>query len=88
METLFFTLAAASAFIGVVSSLMMVSYCNEKGIKINWFLIRIFIFKYVSLYKELTSKENGKPGFWYYLFIISFNSLLFFTIILMLIKHG
>jgi hypothetical protein len=29
--------------------------------------------KYVSQYKRVTEKENGKPGPWFYSFVVSMN---------------
>jgi hypothetical protein len=73
---------------GVVSTIAMVSFCSDKGIKINWLLIRLLIFKYVNQYREITVKENGKPGRWYYSFIISMSLALGFAIIGLIFKNS
>lgn len=58
---------------GIVSSIRIVSYLSERGVKINWLLIRLMIIKYASQYEELTRKETGKPGWWFYSYVVSMN---------------
>lgn len=84
MEKVFLILAVVFLFWGVASSIVMTSYCSDKGIKVNWLLIRLLIFKYVSEYRRLTIEETGKPGFWFYSFIISMNSALVFALIFLI----
>ncbi len=80
MENLLFAASAVSAVWGVISMMVMVSFCSERGIKINWLLIRLFVLRYVEHYRKITIKENGKPGFWFYSFIIAINAALVFGI--------
>lgn len=80
MENLFFVAAIVSTIWGIISMMVMVSFCSERGVKINWMLIRLFVLSYVSRYREITIKENGKPGFWYYSFIVAINAALGFGI--------
>ena len=68
-------LALALVFVGVfiIFSIMIVNEVSRRGIKINFFLLRLYIIKYVHQYKKLTIQETGKPGPLYYPCIISVN---------------
>ncbi len=56
---------------GVVSSIIIVSFLQSRGVKINWFLLRLYLIKYVSQYEEITRKETGKAGAWYFSYVTS-----------------
>ncbi len=81
MPTLFLILALICVSWGVVSSIMIVSFLSGHGIKVNWLLLRIFLFRYVSQYHDMTRKETGKPGPWYTSFILSMNLALLFGVL-------
>lgn len=66
MSTLFLALALTSVAVVIVSSIAVTAYVSERGVKINYFLWRIMIFKYFNQYVAMTKKETGKPGIWYY----------------------
>jgi len=68
-------LALALVFVGVfvIFSIMIVNEVSKRGIKINFFLLRLYIIKYIHQYKQLTKKETGKVGPLYYPCIISVN---------------
>ena len=69
--------AIASVFWGVASSAMIVGELQKRGIKINWFLLRLFIAtRYVGQYRDITRKETGRTGWLYYSFVISMNTAL------------
>ncbi len=56
---------------GIVSSIFIVSFLQSRGIKINWILIKLWLIKYVSQYEEITRKETGKAGAWYFSYVTS-----------------
>ena len=68
-------LALALVFVGifVILSIMIVHEVNKRGVKINFFLLRLYIIKYIHQYKQLTKQETGKVGPLYYPTIISVN---------------
>lgn len=70
---LFLGLALVSVFWGVISSMVITAFVAARGTKINYFLHRLYIIKYVHQYKQLTEAENGEPGPWFYSFVISMN---------------
>ena len=86
MNSTLLALAILFLFWGIVSMMAMVSFCSKRGIKINWVWIRLYVFMYISQYREITIKENGKPGPWFYSFIVSMNSALFFALIGLITK--
>ena len=69
----FFAIALISVAWGIVSGMVIVSFLSARGVKINWFLIKLMIIKYVSQYEEITRKESGKAGAWFYSYAISMN---------------
>ena len=79
-------LALLSVGWGIVSGIVITSFVSERGTKINYFLYRIYIIKYVNQYKQITEEENGVPGPWFYSFVISMNMTLVFAIIGILLK--
>lgn len=66
-------LALAIVFVGlfVILSIMIVNEVSKRGVKINFFLLRLYIIKYIHQYKQLTKEETGKIGPLYYPCIVS-----------------
>jgi hypothetical protein len=66
-------LALALVFVGVfiIFSIMIVNEVSKRGIKINFFLLRLYVIKYIHQYRKLTIQETGKVGPLYYPCIIS-----------------
>ena len=80
MSNLFFLFAIISALSGVVSSIVITAWLSKRGIKINYPFIRVLIIKYVHQYRKITQQEGGKPGLWFYSFVISMNLAFIFAI--------
>ena len=83
---LFLGMALVSVVWGIVSMIAITNFVSERGTKINFFLYRIYIIKYVSQYKQITDAENGQPGPWFYSFLISMNMALVLTVIGAILK--
>ena len=81
MSNLFFMIAILSAIWGIVSSLVITSFLSERGLKINFLFFRILVIKYIHQYHKITMQENGKPGPWFYSYILSMNLALVFAIV-------
>jgi hypothetical protein len=81
MSTLFFVLALIGVAWGIAVSIMIASFLSKRGIKINFLLFRLFIFKWVGQYRKMTIEETGKPGPLFYWFITSWNLALVFAIV-------
>ena len=86
MSNVFLILAIACVLCGVVSSIMITVFLSKRGTKINYLLIRIYIFKYINQYRKITKEENGKVGSLFYSFIVSFILALLFAIVGMILK--
>ena len=81
VSDLFLGLALVSVGWGIVSMIVITSFVADRGTKINFFLYRLYIIKYLKQYKQITEAEKGVPGLWFYLFVISMNLALLFSII-------
>jgi len=81
MSTLFFILAVLGIACGIAASVMIASFLSKRGVRINYLLIRLFIFRYVRQYRKITMEETGKPGLLFYWFITSWNVALVFAIV-------
>ncbi len=86
MSNLFLTMAFLGVAWGIVSSIAIVSFLSGRGMKINYLLIRVMILKYIHEYHKLTTQENGKPGRWYYSYVISMNTALICAIVGLLLR--
>lgn len=81
ISNLLFGTAFGCVVWGVVSGIMITSFVADRGTKINFFLYRIYIFKYISQYKQITEAEDGRPGIWFYSYIFSFWGALAFALL-------
>ncbi len=70
---LFLYLAIFCALFSVVITMIIISELQKRKVKINFFLLRLFIPKYVHQYKKITLEETGKVGSLYYWFVVSIN---------------
>jgi hypothetical protein len=80
-SSFFFALAILSVLWGIVSSIVIVSYLSNRGVKISFIFFRIMILKYIHQYYTITKEENGKPGPWFYSYIIAMNAALVLAIV-------
>ena len=70
----------------VITSILIVRELVKREIKINYLFIRLFIFKYVKQYKEITTKESGKPGSLYFFWIAVINLELILFLVWLALK--
>ena len=87
MSMFFFIPALVSFIFGIVFMIMITSFLSNRGIKINYILLRLYIIKYVHQYRKITMEENGKPGNLFYAFIVSMNLALVLAIIGIILKN-
>lgn len=83
---LFLGLGLVSLGWGIVSMIVITSFVAERGTKINFFLYRLYIIKYVNLYKQITEAEDGQPGPWFYSFTVSMNFALLCSVVGLILK--
>ncbi|MCK5786602.1 MAG: hypothetical protein KAH54_08610 [Candidatus Sabulitectum sp.] len=60
-----------AAIFGIFYMIKILNYLSSKGMKINWFLLRLKWFTYMSRYRELTVEETGEVGPFHRGYIIS-----------------
>ena len=88
LSNVFLILAIVCVLSGVAFSVMITAFVSKRGTEINYFLIRIFIYKYINQYRKITIEENGKVGPLFYPFISSFILALFFAIVGAILKNS
>jgi hypothetical protein len=81
MSTPFLVLALISVAVGVVSSVAVTAYVSGRGVKIDYFQWRTMIFHYFNDYVAMTKKETGRPGVWYYTFVVAMILALVFVVV-------
>lgn len=86
ISNLFLGLGLLSVGWGVVSMIVITSFVVARGTKIDYFLYRLYIIKYVDQYKRITEAENGEPGPWFYSFVVSMNFALLCSIVGLILK--
>ena len=81
-------LVAALFFVAchIVVIILIMHELDKRKIPTNILLVRLLIFRYVSQYKKATTKETGKPGPLFYLFIVSINLVLVTSVIGIILK--
>jgi hypothetical protein len=60
---------------------MIVHQLSRRGVKINFFLLKLLIIKYIHQYKQITLEETGKVGPLYYPCIVSINMTLVLALV-------
>lgn len=90
MQTiLLFIVPVAACLVWYIgATIRIMDYVQRKGVKINWFLIRLLLPFYVGKYQKLTGEETGKTGIWFYQWIIAINGLLIFAVLVILFKKS
>ncbi len=62
LENIFAMLAGFFFVIFLVTFIRIISFLEKRKVKINYFLIRFLMWKYVSQYKDITLEETGSVG--------------------------
>ena len=65
---------------------MIVHEVSKRGVKINFFWLRLYIIKYIHQYRKLTLEESGRIGPLYYPCVISVNLALILAIVGLILK--
>ena len=87
MSMFFFIPVLVSVIFGIVFMIMITSFLSNRGVKINYIFLRLYIIKYVHQYRKITMEENGKPGNLFYAFIVSMNLALVLAVIGIILKN-
>ena len=86
ISNLFLGLGLISVSWGIISMIVITSFVSRRGTKINFFLYRLYVIKYISLYKQITEAEDGEPGPWFYSFTVSMNFALLCSVVGLILK--
>jgi hypothetical protein len=86
MSNALLILALVFVALYVVFSIMIVHELSKRGVKINFFLLRLYLIKYISQYKQITLKETGRIGPLYYPCVISVILALILAILGLILK--
>jgi hypothetical protein len=81
MNNLFYGFALICALWGVISAIQMAAYLSKRGYKISPLFFKIMVPVYIYHYSRITIKESGKPGAWFYSYIMSMILVLAMVII-------
>ena len=81
LSTMFLICGLIAVSVGIAYFIAIVSFIQQRGVKINWFLIKLYMPRYVAKYREITIRETGRPGPLFYRFVISMNITLVMAIL-------
>lgn len=70
----------------VIFSMMIVYQLAKRGIRINYFLLKLYIIKYIHQYRTITKEETGQIGPLYYPCVGSVNLALVCAVLGLLLK--
>ena len=79
---IFGLITAFSGIINGVFSYKIMHYLSTHGIKVNYWMVRLYILKYLIQYRKLTIEQNGTPGNLFSAWIVSISLFLISVIIL------
>ena len=85
MENVILILLLISVGVFVTLAMMMVHEVSKRGVKISFLWLRLYIIKYMHLYKQMSKKETGKTGPLFYPCIIAINMALVLAVVYFLI---
>ena len=78
--TTFLYSALVTIICNIVIGILIVDKLSKHGEKINYFLIRMLMPKYVGQYRDITRQESGKTGGLFYAWIISIKLTLLLAV--------
>ena len=58
-----------------VSAVFISAALDRRGIQTSFVLMRLRFLQYLSQYREITRRETGRTGFWFYSYVISINAV-------------
>jgi len=85
MQNFFISIGILSVIVYVVSTVMIYGHLKDRGEKVSFLWLRLFMISYANRYKKLTKNETGKVGYLFYMWIISVNVALISAILVLFI---
>jgi len=87
MGILLAMLAIGCVLWAIVSSLVIAAFLSNRGVKINYVFFKVLMIKYIHQYRKITMQESGRPGPWFYSFVISINLALVLGIVAIVLRN-
>ncbi len=87
IRTILLVLTGAAVLVNAFSIGMIMGALDKRQYKTNKLLVRLYFFKYLGAYRNLTKKETGKTGPLYGLWIGSFILILAFGLAAILVAR-
>jgi hypothetical protein len=81
METACIVLAVISLITYIVATMMIYDFLKKRGKNVSFVFLRLFMISYAHEYSRITRSETGRTGYLFYLWIISINLALVFTLL-------
>ena len=81
LSTFFLGFALVAAIVGIACSMAIVAFVRKRGETVNWFFLKIMLFKYIRRYRAITIQETGKPGPLFYAYVIAMNMALIAAVV-------
>jgi len=85
MQNLFISIGILSVIVYVVSTVMIFGHLKDRGEKVSFLWLRLYMISYANRYKKITKNETGKVGYLFYMWIISINVALISAILVLFI---
>ncbi len=73
--------AVTSALWATVAAVAMAGWLSHHGVKVNWFLLRLYMPWYVHRYQKMTRERDGRPGPLYAHFVVPISLALLFAVV-------
>ena len=86
ISTVLLAIAIISAVWGSVSSVVIAAALQKRGVKVSFLFLRVLILKYIGQYRDVTRKETGRTGPWYYSFVIAMNLALVTAVVGLILR--
>ena len=86
ISNILLAIAVISALWSVASTVAIAQAVQNRGLKVNWIFLKVMIFKYLGQYRDITRKETGRTGLWFYSFVISANLALVTAVVGLVLK--
>lgn len=73
-------LAVASALWATVAAVRITGWVSRHGVKVNWFLWRLFLPGYIHRYRTMTREMEGQTGPLFAQFVVPIHLALLFAV--------
>ncbi len=87
LDVILVVLAAACAMWGGITAGRIGHELQQRGIAVNWFLMKIQMIGWIGRYRKLTTEERGRPGNLYWQFVTAMNCALVLAILALLVRR-